>query len=996
MDELISVVLANRVSSDSRLVLEVNEEDYPVWVELGEWVNGGLLKFQPYLEAKIDGKSQKVDIAIKISAGCRNTILKVDTSIGDVYERVETESFVYYFPPQKKVRNQPTVISHVRTVGYEDLSIHFESHTETMRLISGYTDEDINHYSEYINDLLFMHQQLCIDKESSMSMALSFSKDIFEDTKLLVEDFCNAFEIIEKKPAVELKDRIESIQFRKIKKITSRAIIEHEILHKDKVKSRIFEESIDTFEHRVIKTFAKDLQRLIEIREQMQRHALETEYRKLTKYNDHVSDELLADIESEIGQAKINLINSLQKQYPTEKTIRVCIQTNVEKKGDSFLWFDTNDRRCMHLNVPKKNTKNRRYKIVGDDGWEWREYSIADSKIQQYVTQIRIPIDCMESAAFLFDFFQRKNIGKNQCIAIWGDIVESPNGKYFCNLEDGREFPDFVFEFRKIYGIVILDVDKEDNPILNKKHNWINASEVSDEEMRHIKNQFLSFLTDVDTAESEEYKGFLEEVYKSNQTAKKIENVVDSDVQKPSWDELQAKIQKVIFSELLNGVHDIRTPLKTSNLFSYDSKYKKIYDIILENYGTVTGCSYVRNFEPEIRMAKLPDLYERWCLIKMMVILINNYGFSLDAIDNSRGGIKELRKLIENILNGNDGLNGSVFTFLGSVGNSIAEITIFYDREFVLDYDKLKYINVEDKYKMKKLRPDFFIKIRCGATEKFYVLDAKYRGNNCYDGINDICNVAFHKYMFLLNSGIKWNDEFGISRGDIDGSFILHSSANTVGFERKQFLYNGQNIGTKYNSECYLGDAVDIWSNEWIANLKGRQKSLQFSEEKIREWSKWKYSSNNENKIGIVTCNTRTNNLVYIIQMIMERAFNSYADICWICGSPVEIEEKYTSSGYIKQHIKCKNTECNKFTVKTHCKESTCPSHQRINKSLGKHYYNYYSQAISKGQRQKWNVACPICRSLADKDYRKNLIEEQRAMFTRIPVAILDEQLPFD
>lgn len=96
--------------------------------------------------------------------------------------------------------------------------------------------------------------------------------------------------------------------------------------------------------------------------------------------------------------------------------------------------------------------------------------------------------------------------------------------------------------------------------------------------------------------------------------------------------------------------------------------------------------------------------------------------------------------------------------------------------------------------------------------------------------------------------------------------------------------------------------------------------------------------------------------------MIMEQHFGLYKSKCWICGSDkIDIVLKYTEKGYSKYHIKCRNPECKKFMVETHCGMANCLSHDKKLK-LGKHYINYLAQSKNRNKDSCWNVSCPKCR----------------------------------
>lgn len=278
-----------------------------------------------------------------------------------------------------------------------------------------------------------------------------------------------------------------------------------------------------------------------------------------------------------------------------------------------------------------------------------------------------------------------------------------------------------------------------------------------------------------------------------------------------------------------------------------------------------------------------------------------------------------------------------------------------------------------------------------------FVFDAKYRGNQYYDGIKDLCEVAFQKYTQELANGISVEEVFGFTdfSGKLfAGSFILHSSQNNKKYEPKIVCdRQGIEVEIGYNSEKYLGDYPDVWAKEWIREAK--EKSWDVSTEKLEEWVRHQPRvGNNENKIGIITCNPKCNQLAYVLQMIMEQCFGLYQSKCWICGSDVLVKEKFTEKGYKKFHIKCQNPECGKFIVETHCGNSQCPSHASKIR-IGKHSENYFARMKSADPFACWNVSCPICRQTAPQNSQYKVQADFSRASNYMPIPIGEETAPF-
>ena len=71
-------------------------EDYPKYIKVGAWENGGELLFQPYLRAKIEERYHNVDIAIKIPENISETVETITTEpSGYAYQRYKSNGYVY-------------------------------------------------------------------------------------------------------------------------------------------------------------------------------------------------------------------------------------------------------------------------------------------------------------------------------------------------------------------------------------------------------------------------------------------------------------------------------------------------------------------------------------------------------------------------------------------------------------------------------------------------------------------------------------------------------------------------------------------------------------------------------------------------------------------------------------------------------------------------------------------------------------------------------------
>lgn len=268
-------------------IQEADLPDYPDFVKTGAWEDGGEILIQPHQEAKVNGKYRKVDIAVRMTEKQAGQVEAVTTEPqGYRYQRYEDvwEGIVYFVPPAFWKRNaynqkyERTIVGHYTTGGKEEIQIHFtDGRKESMRLVSRFRKEEDTFYKKLVFDLLSMEQRLCMDEKSAASMAVKWGEPLYQETEWMVEEFCNTLRGMERDTQPELKPFKEKKAFHKIRKMTPQALIEHEIFHKDKVNTISYQEDLDTFEHRVVKTYLGRLKKLVSLHREMEVRALKSE-----------------------------------------------------------------------------------------------------------------------------------------------------------------------------------------------------------------------------------------------------------------------------------------------------------------------------------------------------------------------------------------------------------------------------------------------------------------------------------------------------------------------------------------------------------------------------------------------------------------------------------------------------------------------------------------------------------------------------------------------
>lgn len=1003
--DVILVYIKYDFKTREKELFEVEPSEYPFFVKVGPWLHEGELQTQIYLKAKVQGSYQNVDIAVRMTKSQAASVEAVTTQPkGYLYEKyVDAERGLVYFTPPRK----GGITGHYTAGGSELIQISFaDGRKEWMRLVARVEEEARDFYRKLILDLISMEQKLCVDDRSSMSMAY----DLYKETESLVIDFCAAFDALEKNARPELKPFRTKESFHKLKKLSSRALIEHEIFHKEKVSAISYREDLDTFEHRAIKTHLRLLRSLVKLRRDMEIAALEKRRAGMQIRLNLSKDELrerIDDLKKEADK-KIEEWERGPKNEGEAGGMDVYIQFHVREcfgPDQGILEFhhfgkNAKDRpevfvKCFQ-DTPEADSRQQVTDLKGcwhriregeEEVWSpWKKYEIPGAKSPTYI-HVSVPMYCKDAASGLFYYMQsdERIIEKDSVVGICGRVAANK----YCKVKNNG-YAEFRFQFQEIYFFSLFD-QKEGK---HSKKARYPVSQASEEEKIHRRKKFHDFISESDNL------GFYEEALEKKTAMENLDSQLqDEKKRKKEWAKLDEELRKREETSLMKAAKPVPTPVRTSNLFAFHPDYRKMYAVMLADQRKMEGVEYyAKDPEDEFSVARLPYLYEVWCCLKLVEIFIRKYEFRLLNIQDTEqdAGMDSLREYIRKILSGGK-INGSRFDLQGNVGAEMMAVTIAYDCKFPLDKEKLKaggyFFRKEDgSLDVKACRtPDIVLCMQKGEKNRMFILDAKCRGRHC-DGIQELCETAFQKYTWELGNGMdlaKAPDFARLTGGRIDGSFILHSCMDSRKFREfpgiKPDGSEDEEIVVIYDPKNYLGAYPDaLASHLW--KEKCEENKWAVSTDGLTEWARWSGGEDNhENRLGIVAANPKLNKLPHLLQMIMERHFGVYRDRCWLCGSrDLDIKQKMTQGNFPKYHIRCKNEKCGNRTVETHCANSSC-RHTK----LGKHLDNYLAQQKkqdrdgneNKGKKgdAHWNVSCPKCRQLAPLKSRSRTTSEKIA-----------------
>jgi len=460
------------------------------------------------------------------------------------------------------------------------------------------------------------------------------------------------------------------------------------------------------------------------------------------------------------------------------------------------------------------------------------------------------------------------------------------------------------------------------------------------------------------------------------------------------WKKLEKRIKVILEDSAFDNISVKGESLHRTNIFASNPVYKTFYRIMIERLNDAKQLYF--DAEDGITVKKLEKLYENWCLIKLLYIMIVEYGFNFDGRKKGSESFEVIRKAIRGIIE-NGSLEGNSFKMkraaaYESNSNSVLKTTdryiidaeLFYNVEYKFDEREGSWKNnlPEAMESRETLRPDFVLKLKTNqiilGNTRVFVFDSKYRTKNSLTGENgksqwfsDLFTVALQKYYVELNRGprVKNIRDAKTPVWGIDGSFILHSNDKMYisGWDYEDMnprAYCGQRFRRVLKEvkqlypEASWRQKLSTRVNYYIERYNG------FTDEEKEDmlWHPSKYGDLSrlsaeiddlENRIGSFCLTPGSDYYLKVaFAMIFERWFGIYKMMCFKCGHEITTDDVTvgsTRSGVETYAMNC--PECGEFWKQTIC--AGC--HRKI----GKHIINY----LGKTGYQKWNRECPNCKA---------------------------------
>ena len=741
---------------------------------------------------------------------------------------------------------------------------------------------DYEDYIEMIEDLISIREDIVTTDGGKVGIGKQWElkRDNFVSC---IDNIYNHIIQINNNPSSKLSLENTKTSYNKMKKIKSKTIIEKSMYpYKDKYTTTVGKEDLNIYENQIIKYS------LVQIKDKIEKYKLEIE--KNIYYNSNYLNKVKSDIVNLFGESILSKKNKLQQA--------ININNLEINKIISINEYDKTPYNQDNINV------------------------IFD--IQSNLD--RLPID--NEINLTINYSQNTNEFTLKFESKYYDDInyynmydfDSCRNRFFYKKITDKEFKTIKFTTRKInLTYTTKDIRKikfiydkltnrnakwiRFNVIAKRQNNYANLDPLIKEESIYKKNKSILIncedINSIDEQQVPSYtdkdlKKFIEtniaNLNRENEQEKlgfidsldnKILNLEDKKNKfytDKLLDQTLDKIDKLLNLKFIRDVKIQKDILKPTQVFINDFSYNKVFRELKKLNKKVR---FLDSVSPDMYFLKsTADIYENWCLYKIVNILINELGWKLN---NKESLLKDIDKLLKHT--GKFNKHCVKIELEHNIKNN-EKITLDLIYEGKIYYD-------ENKYKT----PDFQFIFRSRTIgEKRVYLDAKYRnykeqGSSMF--LKDINNVAIGKY-YVPFIGTPNNSEV---------SFIVHSDKN------EKF-------------ECFGGN--HIIENYQIKDIKKDNVLL-------------KDAVKNNHRFGaFYLLPSYSFNINKFLRMILEYHLGMY-NICWSCGEveDIKVEEKKTAGGYTKYHFTC--NKCNEFWVKNHCR--TPSQHHK----LIKHIDNYHS-----------------------------------------------------
>lgn len=737
----------------------------------------------------------------------------------------------------------------------------------------------IEQYELMINDLLNIEHELLLEETSSAKQSVQTNWELsLNEIEKLIKQIKNPLKAIDRDPKVRLYKELDKVSPRKIRKFTSKTILEMAVnqgtqkctAYVDKEDTDIYENQMILYALSSLKSYVGKFNNYVSGKTLAKIAEYEAEHDKLLKYYNAAS---LKDIKTLINDksAFYDVMVDGRKAAEINKQGTVRVQVPISK----YLSDDYNLK--MYFAGGKLHSKfvAKDFEYIGGTpkyslDYDRKCYTILDDTNKQIrINGQKVILDLETNderqhllLKYMIDNRNYRNLTIEARVKICGndsyDVLRG-NQVYNSKGEPYYNTYEYNIEIVELYSINGLTVD--------------NVKDASS-----IKESFIEkgFIINQDLLLAQ-----IEMLQKKRISLKnELIGISNRDVQAFG---ISKDLDELLKLKFFKNISRKKNKWKLTQIFANDKNYSKVY---AQLYKLDKKLKFSDSYNAQDLIHKKADkLYEYWMLIKMLQVLVSEQQWKLE-------GKSSIRALIADILRYSRQLESAeiMLSHKGRVKDQNIKMKLLYNHQF-----------------SNKKTPDFAFDIivegTSGIKEKWFYLDAKYRDyanmrqDQWYDDIN---TVAIGKYI----------NSFKNTETKATASFIAHTDTEE-----------------KY---VYFGGYTNKEITEKLSNYGGLNQESAFG-------SFERLNANPNHKFGsFYFLPGHTEHFKIFMKIILEYHFmeKQVWAVCWDCGSiNTKVETKQTKGSNNKYYVTCK--DCNSFWVRTHCEEN---AHKLVKHGFGNYH----------------------------------------------------------
>ncbi|MDU3520907.1 MAG: DUF2357 domain-containing protein [Clostridium saudiense] len=876
-NEVLPKVLMKKYSDEFlgiRNIKILPEDDYVDGTILGDEPNENWIIETHYMGKGVKSKKAIYQIAFQ-------PVLEKNESLDNFYLRLRASKdstnidylrycnknnlFFYSEPKQKKKEKYCSVANTAGKFIVEVVRLENNTVLKSIDVIVKPSSLTYDDYLKMIRDLREIREDIVINNNSKISVGQRYinKKDNVEKT---IKDLEAAINKINNKPKSKLEAEYVKKKYNQINKITNKTLLEKSMYpYKNSFTAIDYKESFNIYENRILKQVLINLKEKIKeyeefyedyVRgEERENAKIRERFKKMTKVSIEERKEVVERKKLKYTQRFKEIINENIRTITSNAELIVFKNEKINKDNINIKYDSYNNSFILRF-TPNNEIKGDELKFIK-----------GRKNIYGQFLDISLRTNNINEMIFFIE-----SLEKRVCI---------PNRTLRINLKINMS--NFNVQNNKFIIDSIYSID------------GFHVKSYSEEEKREFFERYF------DDENDEENLNMLESIIKKEKDISSLKENFKND---KSWELLKQKVDNMINLPIFKDVkHEKINVLRPSQIFVNDNYYRKAYKAIKKYNEKV---SIIDMKSPESILVKSTcDIYEIWCLFKIVQLLIINQKWILI---NDKSVLKDIDCFFYKKDIYKEKKVEFKFTKLLKSKYRI-DLSLIYEGQ--VKYD-------EDKYKT----PDYQLIYtvineynQVVDTMRVY-LDAKYRNyiNQGYKAYNDdIKNVAIDKYIKTFEETLN----------NATCSMIVHSHK-----DEKYVNWGGDNI-----------ERVRL-INETNSNLRPHGYGAFYLIPS---------DLSNLNKFLRLLPEYHLNiNCGYCNELEQLEGYH----ICWQCGEVENIDTKikYTKGGNMKYHYSCKN--CNEFWVKNHCFGS-------VDHKLIKHRDNYH--LLNNDTSNPWHLICPIC-----------------------------------